>query len=191
MQQIHWQTNASLSNATYRIELWNSAGWMADLWSDYSPGRDHTIQIYFPLLPAGSDYRLRVVDVLNPQLYALSAQPFTVTGSPVCVRAPNGGETWQAGQTAQISWESNINISGTAVRLELWKASLLIKDFGLDWSADGINTKTVDVPMVSTSNYYRIRATSVWDPTWFDDSDATFTILGTKSAADNNWTLYR
>ncbi|MCL5270681.1 MAG: hypothetical protein M1457_09080 [bacterium] len=195
LQSIRWKSN-SLAVSQVRLELWNAGGRVADLGTDALPDvapRDHAAQVYLPLLPAGADYKVRAVSTSDRGCEAASDQTFTITGKPICLRSPNGGEEWIVGTTQYITWESNPLIGGTSVRLELWRGQNMVKDLGSDWDPDGSHVMKMMVPFVPAHNDYRIRAVSSWDPALFDDSDKPLTIRSDPrngSSVRTDWHLY-
>ena len=82
-------------------------------------------------IPAETNYRVRIAmpNAAGAMIYDLSDGPFTISGGTnpppppysITVTAPNGGETWPAGSTQNISWnysgitgEVTIGLIGTA-----------------------------------------------------------------------------
>ena len=98
----------------------------------------------------------------------ISPPPPTIT-----VTSPNGGESWTAGSSQNITWSSS-NVTGN-VKIEV------SRDGGTTWTTaiastpnDGRQTWVVTGP---TTTQARIRITSVSAPTVSDTSNTNFTIL--------------
>ena len=99
-------------------------------------------------------------------------------GPPLTLLSPNGGQTLHSGALTTVTWESNVDIAGTAVKFELWDGQQRLADLGYDWNPAGKGGKQVYLPLVPEGNQYRIRVLSNWDTALFDDSDSTLTVLG-------------
>ncbi len=98
------------------------------------------------------------------------AMPF-VTAKVLTLLAPNGGETWQAGETREIRWQS----------FGLYRVVL---DYSPDFDTDWIPIDTVaaypgayawKIPAVVGSSA-RVRVRNLWEPTPVDESNAPFTL---------------
>ncbi len=97
---------------------------------------------------------------------------FPATTHTITVTSPNGAESWDAGSTQAITWDS-VGVTGN-VKIEV------SRDSGTSWSSviastpnDGTHSWTVTGPGTATA---RIRITSITYPTANDMSDADFTI---------------
>ncbi len=112
---------------------------------------------------------------------------------PVSILNPNGTETFANGQSIQVAWRTGIETAGTAVGLGLWrdrdeKAAQLADA----WNPEGHGVETIVLPALPTRRDYRIRAVSLWNPEFFDFSDAPFSILqgGRAGVPRVGWRLY-
>ena len=196
--EIAWETDIPQAGTGVRFELINDEGHVASLGHDWDPDGLGTTEVYLPLVPAGSDYRVRVISTFDPSLLDDSDEPFTITGGAVRVLAPNGGETWQVGSTQAIHWQTNPMIAGRGVVFELRDVEGPVVALGHDWDPDGESLTLIRVPDVPNGSNYRVRVTSAWAPEMFDTSDEAITIIGTdpgggdrENAADPlGWTLY-
>ncbi len=63
-----------------------------------------------PFLVTGTDYTVKISSCINPAVTDVSDSNFTINGdaSTVTVISPNGGETWVAGTSNTITWDSDI-----------------------------------------------------------------------------------
>lgn len=117
--------------------------------------------------------RIRVRDAANAGLFDISPVDFTVYETPrVTVLQPDGGESWQVGDTHAINWTS---IAVTALDIA----------YSTD---DGASWKPVAGNIPASSAFYDwklpltpstrclVRLTDHSDPSTFDVSDATFTL---------------
>jgi len=55
----------------------------------------------------GSDYKIRISGVNNSSIFDLSDGNFTLSNE-IIVTVPNGGESWKAGTSENITWTDNI-----------------------------------------------------------------------------------
>lgn len=122
-----------------------------------------------------SEALIRISDAADPTNYALSPV-FSITESPVLqITAPNGGETWNYGEYATVSWTGS-NLSAY-VNIEI---SL---DGGSAWSSLGYGYSNADggsadvpVPYFATEN----ALVRIMDYNYYfelDRSDAPFTVV--------------
>jgi hypothetical protein len=95
----------------------------------------------------------------------------------ITIISPNGGETWQAGNTYAITWTSN-NISSN-VTIELYKNGIPVYPIETNTSNDGNTTWTIP-PSTPPDTEYKIKITSI-DGTITDFSDNHFTIIAPPS----------
>ena len=93
--------------------------------------------------------------------------------SGLSLSSPNGGEVWGVGAHL-ITW-SSLGSPGANIKIELLKGASVYKMLSSSYPNDG------DVPWTVTSAYasgtdYRIRITSMSNPTYTDTSNGYFTI---------------
>ncbi|MGP1386369.1 MAG: Ser-Thr-rich GPI-anchored membrane family protein [Thainema sp.] len=101
------------------------------------------------------------------------AQAITVEPEPyVTITSPNGGDTFNAGQDYNLTWDDNI--SGN-VKIELYKGSVKIQDVINSTESDGSYLWTLPTDL-ATGNDYKIRITSLDDGNVTDFSDTFFSI---------------
>ena len=81
------------------------------------------------------------------------------------VLRPFGGELYLAGDIMAVSWRTNLETAGSAVRIDLESAGRgPVAELGTVWHPDGENIETFTVPMIQAREDYRVRVTSSWDP---------------------------
>jgi len=124
---------------------------------------------------SGDDYMVKISSCLDPLVTDVSDAAFSITGgigSYITVTAPNGGETYTAGTTAPITWNSDVTGN---VRINLLKNGL---PYGLIASStpnDGSHDWLIPAGLMAGSEY-TIKITSVTTPLLFDVSDAPFSV---------------
>jgi hypothetical protein len=122
-----------------------------------------------------SQCRVRISDVVNPAVYDVSDNNFTIyndTPQQIEVTSPNGGEVWQASSSQNITWTST---SVENVRIEFTTNN------GVSWTtivastpSDGFYT-WVPLPNTPSTNC-KVRITDVADGFPSDASNSFFTI---------------
>jgi hypothetical protein len=135
-----------------------------------------------PVSGSGTGYKIRVTSTDNPAIFDESVASFSI--GKITVTAMNGGEAYDQGATATISWTSDL---GGTVKIQL------LKDGSL-YGGDIVSSKSNTTPFthswtISTNQkpttHYRIRISSNLNSTIYDDSDADFKVRGWDSYAEN------
>lgn len=133
----------------------------------------------------GSDYSIMIVgqDACGRMVYALSNLDFSIAGGlplpTVTVTSPNGGQTWLAGSTRAVTWNSTNPVGD--VEILLFKGNAYAALLGTAPMAAGTINWTI-CPTIGNGSDYSIR---VWQltcgPVVEDYSDGTFTIAGSSA----------
>ena len=197
--QAAWQSDLQRAGSAVNFELWDGSGKVAFLGPGWDPSGEGSTPLYLPLVPERADYRIVIQSSWDPTLTDTSDAPFTITGGPVRVGSPNGGEVWTVGTLQAVHWSTGVPFAGTALSLELWNTQGKVADLGQVWNASGDGLNWPLVPLVVNGNDYWIKAISLWNANYSDMSDAPFTIVGGTDPNDNPrnpvesiaWTLYR
>lgn len=86
---VRWSLNRPKAGTAARIELWNAAGRVAVLKQDWLTGtQSETIsEVVIPAIASGSDYRIRVISIYNPELWAESLERLTINRTGVASKA--------------------------------------------------------------------------------------------------------
>jgi len=122
-------------------------------------------------LASGSDYQLRITSLSDSSLYDEADNDFSVTPY-ITITSPNGGESWQAGSTYNITWNDNI---ADNVKLELYKDGTYDSTISSSTPSDGSESWTVPTTLASGSDY-QLRITSLSDSSVYDDTDNDFSV---------------
>ncbi|MEE9119193.1 MAG: Ser-Thr-rich GPI-anchored membrane family protein, partial [Calditrichia bacterium] len=123
----------------------------------------------------GSDYKIKITSVDDPDVFDFSDNNFTIVGFSITVLSPNNGnEAWLVGSQQTIKWTDNFpgNVS-----IDLFKSDTLYTIIDFSTGSDGSNNW--DIPDSTTpGSDYKIKISSVDDPGVFDFSDNNFTVVG-------------
>lgn len=79
---VHWKTDLLVAGTAVRLELWNNNKRVAILGDGWNPLGEGETSVLVPLLPEGSDYRLRAASSWAPELYDEADAPFTILANP-------------------------------------------------------------------------------------------------------------
>ncbi|HEX5789717.1 MAG TPA: Ser-Thr-rich GPI-anchored membrane family protein, partial [Luteolibacter sp.] len=168
-------------NSDIVMELYNSS---LTLVASSNPANDVTASINYAA--TAGDYYLVIKPtgcgtptVASPNGYTVygSLGQYTVTGTiipanSIVLTAPNGGEKWVRGSNADVTWASGL---GGNVKIELLKAGALFTTLAASTPNDGSFTWAVPADYTVGTNY-RVRISSVEQPTKTDESLADFSV---------------
>jgi hypothetical protein len=132
----------------------------------------------------GSDYKVKITSVNDTAVFDFSDTDFTIAPlSPpsISITSPNGGEDWVHGIGYQITFTDNIN---EYVKIDLYKGGVFDSVINDSTQSDGSTNWTIPEGTTPGSDY-KIKITSVNDPTVFDFSDADFKIGSFKLTVPN------
>lgn len=128
-------------------------------------------------IPAGSDYKIDVSGSTSCGIAsAQSPANFSITGAAptFAVSSPNGGESWAAGSTHNITWTPNV-LTGFAT-IALYKGQSAITQFQVPNGASGLYAWTL-CESIQPGNDYRIAVGGSTGCSQVSDiSDSNFTI---------------
>jgi hypothetical protein len=166
---ITWTDNIA---EDVKIELFKGGVFNSTIIS--STPSDGTYNWTIPAVTQASDYTVVITSVSNGSITDVSDANFTIQTSTISVTSPNGGESWSAGTTQNITWTDNINEN---VTINLYKGGVFHSIISTSTNSNG--SKEWVIPFTQEDgNDYRIKITSVDNPGLFDFSDADFTIVG-------------
>lgn len=166
---IIWSDNIA---ENVKIDLFKGAIFNSTLFSS-TPSDGNEVWTVPSNLAAGSDYQIKISSVNNGNLFDFGDTNFTVTPAPfITLTSPNGGNSFQAGNSYNITWNDNISEN---VKIDLYKAGNLYSTLFSSITSDGAETWTIPSNFASASDY-KIKITSVNNGNLFDFGDANFTI---------------
>jgi hypothetical protein len=174
---IRWRTYLPEAGTAVRFELWHASDFIMDLGIGWDPDGSGEHTLYLLLIPGSDDYRVRIESLWDPDYSDMSDSPFIISGNSIQVIDPNGAEQWTVGEVAAIHWKTNTVFAGTAVTLALWRGETMIQELAVAWDPEGEALTIITVPEIPTGANYKVRATSLWDGTYWDVSDAVFAIV--------------
>jgi hypothetical protein len=124
--------------------------------------------------PSGNDYKIKILSVDDANIYDISDADFTIINYELTVISPNGGENWQKETTHTINWNDNINGN---VKIELyWGINNYDSEITPSTPSTGSYNWNIPVQTTIRTNY-KIKITSLDDPSLFDFSDDYFGIF--------------
>ena len=116
----------------------------------------------------GSGYAIRISS-MDGACTDTSDGTFTFLQAQLIVSSPNGGESWQANSTHDITWTANFTGGAT---IDLYKGGLLLSNIGTALSETGKLTWTLSTTLIAAADY-KIR---IYQGTVEDYSDNDFSI---------------
>ncbi len=173
---ITWTSQGTVSNVTIEYSINNGGSWRTIVPSTENDG---SYNWHVPNRPSGNCL-VRVIEQdedggLSDVSDAVFSIVSPVSGS-VTVRSPNGGETWAAGSSQEIKWNSTGDINQVTIKYSTdngttWKA--IAQTTGNDGSYNWVVPETA-----SDKCLVRVTANdSDLDPKPSDASDAVFSIV--------------
>ncbi|MCX8036948.1 MAG: GPI anchored serine-threonine rich family protein [Candidatus Sumerlaeia bacterium] len=188
-QLLQWQSSdIPVRNPHVRIELWR--GGVFDLLITSSTADTGSYQWRIPPnIPPGPHFQIRISSVEDPSIEGFSEEQFALANLPaVQLLTPNGSERVQRGSLQVISWRYN-GLPNTDARVELYRSGQLVDQIARVMMADGSVRWAVPRSLPSGRDY-KIKITSLFDPTVFDWSDGFFFIEPDAAVNGARWTLY-
>ncbi len=129
---IEWSTQGELANV--KIELWDGI----NLYDTLAESVENTgsYEWHIPIDITGDDsYKIRVVDVDNPEIYGESEEKFSIAEERIILISPQGGEIWALGSSQKIEWFTDGII--TNVKIELWKNDAIYSQLATNYPNTG------------------------------------------------------
>jgi len=132
-------------------------------------------------IATGTDYTVKISSCNNSSVNDFSDATFTINGGGgtiVTVTAPNGGESFTAGSPCSITWTSDITGN---VRISLYKNGMHRAVIVPGVPNNGTYSWLIPA-LIDFDSTYTIKISSCSDPSIFDFSDATFSIVPSDGA---------
>ena len=170
-QIITWTENIT---GNIKIELFEEEGPSNDpflLIANSIPSNGSYNWVVEPEVQPSTEYWIKITMLADPDIFDFSDTSFSFI-SELKVTAPNGGETWLTSTSNVITYVDNFS---SRVRIELYKAGIF---HSLIINEDSGTSFTWSIPdTLEPASDYKIRVSSVNDPTSFDLSDNDFSIV--------------
>ncbi|MEJ2196267.1 MAG: Ser-Thr-rich GPI-anchored membrane family protein [Ignavibacteriaceae bacterium] len=166
---IKWTDNIT---GNVKIELFRGSSFESEITPSTANTGNYTWNIPAETI-SRSNYKIKISSVDNSSVFDFSDANFEIFSGNITVVSPNGGESWKAGTSQTITWNDNINGN---VTIDLYKGGSLHSVISTFTSSDG--SKIWDIPFdIETGSDYKVKITSVDDPSITDFSDGNFTII--------------
>ena len=78
-------------------------------------------------IPSGDDYKVKILSVIDGNVFDQSDANFTIVSDDLAVTSPNGGENWLTNTTQDITWTTDV--SGN-VKIDLYKGGVFDSEIG-------------------------------------------------------------
>ncbi|MGB5893754.1 MAG: Ser-Thr-rich GPI-anchored membrane family protein, partial [Ignavibacteriaceae bacterium] len=142
-------------------------------------------------ISGGSDYKVKMTSLGNPDVFDFSDNNFTIIGNQVTVTSPNGGENWQVGTDHPITWADNFSDN---VKIQLFKSDIFYATLRPNTPSDSLWNWNNIADTIPPGSDYKVKISSRGDSSVFDFSDNNFTIVGnqitvTSPNGGENWLL--
>jgi hypothetical protein len=166
---ITWASYGVSGNV--QIELYKGGSYYSTIVDNTVNDGSYTWNIPSGQLP-GVDYQIRISSISNPAFFDFSDSDFNIC-SQIVVTAPNGGETWQIGETYDITWApsgigGNVLIEYSTNSGSSWTV--------IDSTASDVGSYSWVIPNTPTTEG-RVKITHLSCPDDYDESDGDFTII--------------
>jgi hypothetical protein len=130
------------------------------IWTDHSE------------IEPSTEYRVKITMLADEDIFDFSDTSFQFI-SELQVTSPNGGETWLTNGSGTITYVKNFS---ARVKIELYKGGQFY--FLIDAEDLGDSFTWLSIPdTIPPGNDYRVKVTSLHDPTSFDFSNNDFSIV--------------
>ncbi|MCH7974830.1 MAG: T9SS type A sorting domain-containing protein, partial [Bacteroidetes bacterium] len=165
---ITWIDNI---NENVKIQLYKGGIFHSEINSSTSSDGTSNWEIPFGL-ESGTNYKVKITSVNNPDLYDFSNNKFEIIGNQITVISPNGGESWLIGAPYLITWDDNLVGN---IEIYMYKGGELALIISAITASDGTFTWLIPSSL-EPGNDYIIRVVSSENSSILDESDDFFTI---------------
>ena len=135
----------------------------------------------------GNSNTTRLSNWLDPNGTGLSSISGTYNGEnggdphEITLNSPNGGESWEAGSSHQITWTDNFDDN---VSLKLYKAGVFVTTISSSTASDGSYSWAIP-SSTEDGDDYKIKITDTSQSTVYDYSNGYFSIAGPGAVSIN------
>jgi len=184
IQRINWNYSGN-PGTSVKIELLKGGSIVGTvgedapigMWDSYYGKYSGSYDWAIPMDQAsGTDYTVRVISMSNSTFSDASNSSFTIVPTGITLTSPNGGNSLQAGTRQAIQWTYTGDL-GPSARIDLLKEGIVVNTIAFNASI-GSGQLLWDIPSgLSGGSDYRIRITSNSYDSFYDSSNADFTII--------------
>jgi Secretion system C-terminal sorting domain len=162
---ITWDSNVP---GTVEIQLFKSGVFLSSITTSTPNDREYTWN--FSNGPEQSDFLIKILSVVNSNIFDLSDSTFTIGGCSINLISPNGYEVWYVETTQRILWNQNFV---SDVEIQLFMANV----FQASFTAPGTGEFDWFIPeSIPARAEYRVKLKSILYEDIYDISDTVFTI---------------
>ena len=165
-----------------RIELYKSGSLFLTLTVATENDGEYSLEIP-PSVATSGEYTVKIVSLLDESITDESETSFTITNTEVdttpgsiTVTSPNGGESWEATEIRNISWNSTN--AGSSVNVDLYKSGDYYLGIAEGTANDGAYSWMIPSSVATASNY-KVKITSSGDASVADQSNGNLSITST------------
>jgi len=178
--EITWKASSSIENV--KIILSSDSGESyVDLIELFAPNTGSYNWDFIPATWVDATNRIRILDAVDSDVYDHSNRDFSILNrpeSPITLLMPNGGETWVAGTSREITWTALPTIEHVKIELLLLDGNQEPEPVVIAQSTrnDGVFVWN-SIPVEYVRKFCRVIVSDAGDPALYDESDASFAIL--------------
>ena len=149
-------------------------------WNSIINNMAANVQRYTWTIPsnASTDCKVRISDAADSTVNDISDNSFTIISPMITLTNPNGGESWTAGTTKNITWTRNYNWNNVKIEYTTNNGS----SWNLIVGSHSASSQSYSwiVPNIP-STQCKVKITDLINPSVKDSSDNVFTILSVPS----------
>ena len=179
--EITWKASSSIENV--KIILSSDSGESyVDLIELFAPNTGSYNWDFIPATWVGATNRIRILDAVDSDVYDHSNRDFSILNrpeSPITLLMPNGGETWVAGTSREITWTALPTIEHVKIELLLLDGNQEPEPVVIAQSTrnDGVFVWN-SIPVEYVGKFCRVIVSDAGDPALYDESDASLLFCG-------------
>jgi hypothetical protein len=175
---IQWESTDDISQVTIQLYKGNN---IHSVLASNIPNRKYFTWTIPTNFPTGTDYKIRITDQSNRNIYGESSyfSIFDKSSMPsIRVISPNGGEVFKVGDTIAVKWQTN-NMPSSAIidviRLRNYETGI---EYNLVSNTINDGSETLTIPGSIPKGAYTLEIKTYFNNTLiFDSSDSYFKIV--------------